>query len=277
MSVSQSRRVALVTGGGAGIGRATVFRLARRGYSVIATVRDAARAERLSDEAAALPADVRFLPLELADNGQIETVAAAAEAAGGPDLVVHNAGFGVYGAIEDVDASPAARQFAVNVLGPMALTRRLLPRLRQQKGQVIWIGSLAGRIPLPFQGHYSATKAAIAAISDTMRMELRPHGVRVTCVEPSDFATGFTGARLVVAAPGSSYRDAAERCLNEVEKQERGAPDPDWVARVIERLAGHPSPPARVPVGQNARLICLLLRVLPPSIAERMIRSHYGL
>ena len=174
-----------------------------------------------------------------------------------------------------MDAVAVARQFAVNVFGPLALTQLLLPGLRARRGCVIWVGSLAGRIPLPFQAHYSATKAAVATISDAMRLELRPHGVRVTCVEPSDFATAFTTARAVTVPAGSPYADVSRRCLREVEKQENGAPDPDWVARVIEKVARHRSPPARVPVGRNARLICFLLGVLPAALAERMIAAHY--
>jgi NAD(P)-dependent dehydrogenase (short-subunit alcohol dehydrogenase family) len=268
-------RVAVVTGAGAGIGRATVRRLAGAGYTVFATVRDPARATCLAQEAEHAGAAVRYRPLELTDPRQIEALAAAVEAAGGSDLVVHNAGYGVFGSVEDVDTEATERQFAVNVFGPLQLTRHLLPGLRRRKGRVIWIGSLAGRIPLPFQGHYSATKSTIATISDAMRMELRPYGVRVTCVEPSDFATSFTGSRVVTRKRGSAYLEVAERCLGEVEKQERGAPDPEWVARVIERLATQKSPPARRPVGKNARLICLLMRVMPPSLAERMIRAHY--
>ncbi|MGE5358976.1 MAG: SDR family NAD(P)-dependent oxidoreductase [Bacteroidales bacterium] len=277
MSEPKARRVAVVTGGGTGIGSATVRRLADAGYSVLATVRNGDRARELSGHAAASGKAVRYLALELGDLCQIEAIAAEVEQCGGAELLVHNAGFGVFGAVEDVDGPSTERQFAVNVFGPLALTRLLLPGLRARGGRVIWVGSLAGRIPLPFQAHYSATKSAIATISDAMRHELRPHGVFVTCVEPSDFATGFTGSRVVGNRPGSAYGEAAARCLREVEKQETGAPDPDWVARVIERVARQSSPPARVPVGKNARLLCLLLRVLPASLAERMIAAHYGL
>ena len=118
-------------------------------------------------------------------------------------MLVNNAGSGVFGAVEHVGADDAARQFAVNLFGPLELTRRLLPSLRASGGRVIWIGSLAGRIALPFQSHYSATKASVAAVSDAMRMELRPLGVQVSCVEPGDFATGFTDARTIVDPAGS--------------------------------------------------------------------------
>jgi short-subunit dehydrogenase len=273
--IGADRRRVLVTGAGGGIGDAIARRMARAGYVVVGTVRNARRAEQRTEDATRAGLAIRYLPLQLTDESQVDAVASHVEAEGGVDVLVHNAGFGVFGAVEDVDAGAAARQFAVNVFGPLALTRRLLSGLRARHGHIIWIGSLAGRIALPFQAHYSATKAAIASISDAMRIELAPHGVRVTCVEPSDFATGFTDARCVLRGDESSYASALERCLKEVEKQERGASDPDWVARLVQEVAESSDPPPRRPVGSNARVLCLLLRLIPARLAERMIRSHY--
>ncbi len=266
----------LVTGAGGGIGEAIARRLADARHVVVATVRDPQRAAERTQEAARTGRSLQYVALELTDAGQMAKVATRIVADGGVDVLVHNAGFGVFGAIEDVDAAATARQFAVNVFGPLALTRVLLPSLRARRGRVIWIGSLAGRMALPFQGHYCATKAAIASLSDTLRMELAPHGVRVTCVEPSDFATGFTGARCIARSRDSAYAGAVDRCLEEVEKQERGAPKPEWVARVVQELIETSDPPPRRPVGSNARVMCLLQRLIPPRLVERMVRSHYG-
>jgi NAD(P)-dependent dehydrogenase (short-subunit alcohol dehydrogenase family) len=265
----------LVTGAGSGIGDAIARRLARAGYQVVGTVREGARAERLTGETAGTNAPVRYLPLELGSEEQVAALAAHLESEGGLDVLVHNAGFGVFGAIEDVDAAATARQFEVHVFGPLALTRALLPGLRARRGRIIWIGSLAGRMAIPFQGHYSATKAAIASLSDALRMELAPHGVRVTCVEPSDFATGFTDARSASVVAHSAYAETSTRCLAEVEKQERGAPRPEWVAKVVQSLIEDAKPPSRRPVGANARLMCLLHRLVPARLAERLIRAHY--
>lgn len=275
MNSTSCRKRVLVTGAGSGIGRAIAARLADAGYAVIGTVRDAERARALTAEAAAAK-PMRFLPLNLSSASSIAELLAEVEATGGLDIVVNNAGNGVFGAIEEVDATLVARQFAVNVFGPLELTRRLLPSLRTRKGQVIWIGSLGGRISLPFQAHYSATKSAISSLSDALRMELRPHGVRVTCVEPGDFATGFTDARQVVAIASSPYAPQRERCLAAVETQEREAPSPESVASLVERLCRMPDPPARIPVGKNARTLCLLLRLLPDRLREFMVRKTYA-
>lgn len=266
---------ALVTGAGSGIGQAIAGHLARAGRRVTGTVRDPERARLLTEHARTAGLDLRFVALELTSPEQVARLAAELTEAGGVDVVVHNAGYGVFGSVEEVGADAAAWQFAVNVFGPLDLTRRLLPGLRASRGHIVWIGSLAGRIALPFQAHYSATKAAIAALSDALRIELAPHGVRVTCVEPGDFSTGFTDARTVTRVENSPYRESLERCLAAVDEQERGGPKPEWVGRVVEELTRMERPPARRPVGQFARTMCALVRVLPDRLRERIVRSHY--
>ena len=277
MNDSHRPRTTLVTGAGSGIGLATVHRLARRGDRVTGTVRDQARAHALTERARGSGLDARYRTLELSSRDSVAALADELNGEGGVDLLVHNAGFGVFGAVEEVDPTTAGRQFAVNLLGPLDLTTRLLPGLRERRGHIIWIGSLAGRFALPFQAHYSATKAAIASVSDALRIELAPHGVRVTCVEPDDFATDFTDARTVVRRETSPYLDALERCLGAAEKQERGGPSPDRVARVVERVSQMRNPPARWPVGPGARTLCLLLRLLPDRVRERGVRLNYRL
>jgi len=270
-------RHVLVTGAGSGIGRAVADRLARGGFEVVGTVRDPARAAALTEAARAAGLSLRYRPLRFGAGADLASCAAKLRSVGGPDIVVHNAGVGVFGPIEEVGADLVAEQFAVNLFGPLELTRLLLPALRERRGQVIWIGSLAGRISLPFQAHYSASKAAVAAISDAMRLELAPHGVRVSCVEPGDFATGFTDARTLIRRSDSPYRDAQARCLAEVERQERGAPQPESVAAAVERLCRADRPAARVPVGQGARTMCLILRLLPDRVREFVVSRHYDL
>jgi NAD(P)-dependent dehydrogenase (short-subunit alcohol dehydrogenase family) len=257
------------------LGSAIAGRLAAAGHQVLATVRDPERAVALTRAASAASLTIEYAALELSLPDQVAALAERIAGEGGVDVVVHNAGFGVFGPFEEVTPEAVQRQFAVNLFGPLELTRRLLPTLRARRGQVIWIGSLAGRIALPFQAHYSATKAAIASISDALRMELAPFHVRVTCVEPGDFSTGFTDARQVTLSEGSPYRDAVERCLAAVDGQERGGPKPDWVGRVVEALSRMKRPPVRRPVGRGARAMCTLLRVLPDRIRERIVSSVY--
>jgi NAD(P)-dependent dehydrogenase (short-subunit alcohol dehydrogenase family) len=276
-STHASLGTVLVTGAGSGLGQAIGLALAERGYRVFGTVRDGQRAREL--EAAQLGAErpVRYLPLELTSRLDLAAVTATLRSAGGLDALVHNAGFGVFGPVEDVEADAAARQFAVNVLGPLELTRSLLPQLRDRRGRVIWIGSLAGRLALPFQAHYSATKAAIAALSDALRMELAPMGVQVCCVEPGDFATGFTAARVMALRPESVYADAASRCLRAAEREEQSGPEPARVARVVAGLLAQRRMPARRPVGRWARTLCWFDRWLPAGLRQWLLARHFDL
>lgn len=277
MSDATTARRVFVTGAGGGLGRAIAEHFARGGDRVVGTVRDEARAVALTVAAGQSGLPLEYWALDLASPASVQRCGRRLVDTGGVDILVHNAGFGVFGPIEEVESEAALRQFAVNLLGPLDLTRAALPTLRQRHGQVVWIGSLAGRVALPFQGHYSATKAAVAAVSDAMRLELQPHGVRVTCVEPGDFATGFTDARERAGGAGSPYQDVSARCLAAVEKQERGGPSPAWVARVVHQLSRLTDPPARRPVGQGARTMALLLRWLPDRVRERAVRWHYAL
>lgn len=265
----------LVTGAGSGLGRAIAERLAERGDQVIGTVRDEVRARQLADAARERGAGLSFLPLELGEEVEVDALAERVLAEGGVDVVIHNAGFGLFGPIEGVDDEAISRQFAVNVFGPLRLTRKLLPALRARRGRVLWVGSLAGRIALPFQAHYSATKAAVAALSDAMRIELAPHGVEVCCIEPGDFATGFTDARQLGDSLHPAYEASLRSCLSAVEEQERSGPGPEWVARVVDQLSRARRLPPRRPVGRFARTIGVLRGVLPDRMTEYLVRQIY--
>jgi NAD(P)-dependent dehydrogenase (short-subunit alcohol dehydrogenase family) len=272
-------RTILVTGAGSGIGLALARQLAQNGNQVVGTVRDSARAEWMTAEAREEGLPLVFRPLELCDPLQIERLANEFFAPGILDVLVHNAGYGLFGALEEVSDEAMRMQYETNLLGPISLTRRLLPSLRASKGRIIWVGSMGGRFALPYQAHYSATKAAVAAVSDALRMELKPFGVSVTCVEPVDFSTGFTDARVDAGAAGatsdSPYAEWAARCLEAVIASEREAPGPDEVVRMIEKAVGNANVPARLPVGPWARTFCMLQRLLPDALRERIIRATY--
>ena len=275
MTFTPKGRRVLVTGAGSGIGRAIAERLSRSGCSVLATVRDAERARHLTAEAQRAALALEYRAMDLDSSEQIDAFASALEAEGGVDVLVNNAGFGVYGAVEETDRDEVARQFQVNVFGPLHLTRRLLPSLRRRHGRIVWIGSLAGRQSLAFQGHYSATKAATAAISDALRMELKPLGVSVSCVEPGDVATGFTSARVIAATAESVYADRARRSLAVVERGERTSRGPEAVARAVEKLVMRRHPPPRVATGHLGRTIAVFLRLVPYRVAQAVVARLY--
>lgn len=269
-------RTVLITGARSGFGRALTREFERLGDRVIGTTRSEARAAALSLQAEERGLLTRYLPLELTRADSIEALGRSLKAGGiEVDVLIQNAGFGVFGAVELFDEAGARRQFAVNLLGPLQLARLLLPELRRRQGMIVWIGSIAGRVALPFQAHYSASKAAVAAMSDALRMELRPLGVRVCCVEPGDFATGFTQARHIERDQLGVYEARMRCCLKSVEQDEQEGARPEVLARAVAKLTRMEDPPARLPIGPNARLICLLERLLPESWREWAVRRVY--
>lgn len=181
---SQSK-LALVTGASSGIGRATVLTLLRHEYRVYAAAR---RVDVMRDLEAA---GARLLYLDLTDTDSISKAIATLEQEAGPlDVLVNNAGYGAYGALEDVPLDNARRQFEVNLFGLADLTRRVLPAMRERRsGRIINIGSIGGRTWSLFGTWYQATKFALEGFSDCLRNELRPFGIQVVLVRPGSIKT----------------------------------------------------------------------------------------
>ncbi|MGH7894077.1 MAG: SDR family oxidoreductase, partial [Candidatus Binatia bacterium] len=176
--------VVLVTGASSGIGSATAALLARRGFRVVGSSR---RAPAVS------PEGVSWLAMDVRDEDTVRAGVRRVHVEHGRlDALVCNAGFGIYGAIEEVSMARARAQFETNVFGTLAPIRAVLPSMRAAgRGRIVVVGSLAGRAPIPFQGHYSMTKAALDALVATLRMEVASFGVHVSLIEPGDIKTAF--------------------------------------------------------------------------------------
>ncbi|MEC8024601.1 MAG: SDR family NAD(P)-dependent oxidoreductase [Myxococcota bacterium] len=265
----------LVTGAGRGIGLAIAKEMAGPDTEVVGTVRDSGRAKQLSAD---FSGTIKFAPLHLGSDHTDTDIAALVETYSntGLDVLIHNAGYGIFGPVECIDAQAEIHQFRVNVLDPMRLTRALLPAIRQSRGRIIFIGSLAGRITLPFQGHYSATKSALASLSEALRMELGPDGIQVTCLEPGDFATGFPDARESHLDVGV-YTERAKRCLEAVERDERGGADPAQVAKLVRKFCEARKMPVRRAVGPGARSLGWASRLFPETLRLKLTLQHYGI
>src|SRR6478672_11609595 len=187
---------ALVTGASTGIGQATALRLARAGWTVLAGVRDDAVGGRLAAEAAERGggASVQPIALDVTDARQIADAAALVAARDGSahgrlDALVNNAGIGVGGPLELIEIEDIRRQFDVNVVGQVAVTKALLPALRAARGRIVFVSSVGGRVAMAFTAPYAASKHAIEAIGDALRVELRTSHVQVALVEPGSVAT----------------------------------------------------------------------------------------
>jgi NAD(P)-dependent dehydrogenase (short-subunit alcohol dehydrogenase family) len=173
-----STRTVLVTGAGRGIGRAIAVRLARSGWRVYGGVRTDVAAKELAEDSELIT------PVELDVTVPDHLIGLDRVLPERLDALVNNAGVAVPGPIETLTRTDMHRQFEVNVFGPLALTRAVLPRLRRARGRVVFISSINGRVSFPFTGMYNASKYAIEAVADCLRVELRPFGVQVALVEP---------------------------------------------------------------------------------------------
>lgn len=187
--MGRTRGKALVTGASSGIGRETAIRLAREGFQVIASGR---RSERLT-ELAKQNSQIIPRPVDLADSQALESFCNEISSLSEPvTVLINNAGFSMRGAIEDVSLSSVRRLFEVNLFALIRVTQACLPGMRRQRrGTIVNLSSMVGKFTFPTSGPYSATKHAIEAISDALRMEVRPFGIRVVTIRPGVIATEF--------------------------------------------------------------------------------------
>jgi NAD(P)-dependent dehydrogenase (short-subunit alcohol dehydrogenase family) len=263
----------LLTGASRGIGRATTLRLARAGWTVYATVRSAADGEELAAEAGG--AAVHPLQLEVTSDEQIAALDAALPER--LDAIVNNAGIVVSGPLETLSATDLREQFDVNVVGAVALTNLVLPRLRASRGRIVFVSSLSGVISTPMTGAYNASKFALEAIADAWRLELRPWGVKVILVEPA-----MTDTDLWRKAPETLEAEAAEMSSEHrelyaehldgmrktVPRMQKMAKPVDTVAAAIEKALTASRPRARYPVGTDVRVQAALSGVTPDRVKD---------
>lgn len=274
----------LITGASSGIGRASALRLAGAGWTVLAGVRAHADGERLAAEAS--PAALRPIELDVTDEAQIGAAAALVreEYGGRLDALVNNAGIAVGGPLELLALQDLREQFEINVFAQVALTQALLPALRSARGRIVLVSSIGGRVALPFTAPYGASKHALEAIGDALRMELRRSQVQVALIEPGSVATPIwdKGRQAAAAveipdAYGAIYGDvpaAMDRALRET--GQRGVP-PEAVAATIERALTTRRMRARYVVGRDAHVMIVLKTLLPTPAFERLVRASMHL
>jgi NAD(P)-dependent dehydrogenase (short-subunit alcohol dehydrogenase family) len=272
-------QVILITGSSSGIGRATVSHAAARGHRVFATA-------RMPDDLASRsrPGAIDVLGLDVTDSGSIErAVAEVVRRAGRLDALVNNAGYGQYGSVEDVSLPDWRRQYEVNVFGALAAIQAALPALRKSGGgTIVNVSSVAGKIAIPFAAPYCSSKHALEAISDSLRLEVAPFGIRVVVVEPGPIATRFGDrARAEVKpflekpGPYKSFYAEAERAMDEDFR--RGQLPPEAVARVIVKSIEARRPKTRYRVTLLAKLGIPARSFLPDRVIDRAMSGRLKL
>jgi NAD(P)-dependent dehydrogenase (short-subunit alcohol dehydrogenase family) len=263
----------LISGASRGIGRATALRLARAGWTVYATVRRDADGEELV--AAAAGAEIVPLQLDVTSDEQIAALDQALPER--LDAIVNNAGIVVSGPLETLSADDLREQFEVNVVGAVALTNLVLPRLRAASGRIVFVSSLSGIVSTPMTGAYNASKFAIEAIADAWRLELRPWGVRVVLVEPAMTDTDLwrnapetleSEAAEMSAEHRDLYGDHVDGMRRTIPRIQKMAKPVDGVAAAIERALTASRPRARYPVGVDVRVQAALSGVTPDRVKD---------
>jgi NAD(P)-dependent dehydrogenase (short-subunit alcohol dehydrogenase family) len=280
-------RTVLVTGASTGIGEACARRLDAMGWRVFAGVRREADAEALRRGASPRLTPVR---LDVTEEAQVraaaEAVAAAAGGDAGLDGLVNNAGIVIAGPLECLPLSEVRAQLEVNVVGAVAVTQACLPLLRRARGRIVNIGSISGRSAAPFIGAYSASKFALEALTDSLRVELAPWGIEVAIVEPGAIATPIWVKSQALAERNLSTVDPGARALYEeamaamrrvVEEAARRAAPADRVADAVAHALTARRPRTRYLVGADARLQAALARLLPDRLRDRLTARFMGL
>ncbi|HRO15431.1 MAG TPA: SDR family oxidoreductase [Paracoccus sp. (in: a-proteobacteria)] len=249
-------KTVLITGAGSGMGKATALLLAESGYRVFAGIRGSDA--DLKAEADAKGVEIRTVRLDVQDTASIrEAVAQVVAEAGRIDVLVNNAGFGLLSTVEDGTDEEIFRQFDVNVFGLIRMTREVLPHMRKAGGGVIInISSFLGRMGLPLLAHYNASKYAVEGITDSLRFEVLPFGIRVHSVLAGLFGTNFVrkglAANPATTGEDSPYRDLVSHLVPIVAKAINEGPPPEPIARAVKDLIENENSDIAVMVGQEA-------------------------
>ncbi len=274
------RGVVWITGASSGIGRAAAELLAARGWRVAASARD----EAALSEMASQVDEIHAYPLDVADAAaRREVFRRIREDLGPLDALVNNAGYGLRGALEEVEAGEARAMFDVNVLAPLALTRLVLPEMRARRtGRIVMVSSVVGRVAMPLSGLYSATKFALEGLSDALRAEVAPWGIDVILVEPGPIATRFGStaralSRAKLSREDSPYRHAYRRLLRSPLYAPERAWGPRPVAEAIRDALESDRPKVRYPVHLVAVWLPRFARLLPARWMDRLLASRIGL
>jgi NAD(P)-dependent dehydrogenase (short-subunit alcohol dehydrogenase family) len=271
-------RTVLITGCSSGFGRATVGEFLARGWTVLATGRDAeTRPRALEAEARHHRGRLCILSLDITDAGQRERVTCLVRKARRLDCLVNNAGFGLFGALEELAPAQIRHQMEVNFFGAVFLTRTLLPYLRQSRGRVINVSSVFGYAGFPLTSLYCASKFALEGLTEALWHELRPHGVQVSLVEPGGHRTRFAanvewGTAGVPGGAVYARQTQGYRWLLRSLASRRGAP-PEAVARRIVALASAKRMPMRSRVGLDAQVVHLARKLLPERVTGWLLAA----
>ncbi|SDM38951.1 oxidoreductase [Bacillus sp. OK048] len=274
-------KIAIVTGTTSGFGLITSIELARKGYTVFATVRNSSKSADLIQEARKYGVESKIIVhvLDVTDEKSIQTFQSRViEDVGRVDVLINNAGFAGAGFVEEISMEEYRKQFETNVFGVFAVTKAFLPLMRKQgQGCIINISSISGKVAFPGLSPYIASKHAIEGWSESLRLEMQPFGVKVVLIEPGSYKTNIWSPGKQVAVESmksySPYQDYMQSIERYIGHGEDSFGDPLEVAKKIAEIAGKKNPKMRYPIGRGVKASILLKNLLPWRLWEKIIIS----
>lgn len=269
-------KTVLTTGANSGIGLASVVKLATLGFRSVGTVRSEAKADTVAAAAGAAGVSVETVLLDVTDASRCAEVVDQVR----PWGLVNNAGFSGVGAIEDVNDEEVRQQLETMVVAPMRLARLAMPYMRAAGGgRIVNVSSIYGLTTTPFSGWYQASKHALEAASDALRLEVARDGIRVVLIEPGGFKTGIWEEfeADVSRREDSGYEAAYHRIRSLLEPFMRFMGEPENAAKVIAKALTADAPHARYLVGRDAQFIAAAQPLLPTGVRDRVTRFFVGL
>ena len=265
-------KVVLITGASSGIGKSIGEFLYQKGFSVYGTSRNP---ERVANSQFAL------LQLDVRNSESIKScISEILIKSGRIDVVINNAGVGITGPLEEIPTTEIKNNFETNFFGPIEVMKAVLPQMRLQKsGLIINITSIAGYMGLPYRSVYSASKAALEIITESLRMEVKPFGIQITNVAPGDFATNIAAGRYhAPVVEGSDYEKNYSKVLDMMNTHVDTGSNPEEMAEAIYKIIKTPNPKIHYKIGAFMQKFSIVLkRVLPDKVYEKMLMNHYKL
>lgn len=268
-------KVALVVGASSGVGKACAQYMKEQGYRVYGTSRKVNFPQ--DDSNLREENEITMIPLDVTN---IESIRKAIEYVVGKEgkinIVVNCPGYGLGGAIEDITLEEAQEIFNTNFFGIMMVCKYVLPYMRKQKlGLIVNISSVAGFISIPYQSMYSASKYALEAMTEALRMEVKQFGIRVALIEPGDMHTNFYRVTAKEAQDNSVYKDRFEKAVNEMIQSELKGPGAEIVIKEFAKILKSANPPIRRVVGFQYKIIGYLNKFVPARLVEYIVSKMY--
>lgn len=261
-------KIALVVGASSGVGKACAKYLHKKGYKVYGTSRKAEWGSTVDN--------INMIPLDVTKEETIkDAVKYIIDKEGAINVLINCPGYGLAGSVEDTSIEEAKQVFDTNFFGIMACCKEVLPIMRQQKsGLIVNISSVAGFIAIPYQSMYSASKYALEAMTECLRMEVKQFNIRVSLIAPGDMKTNFERV-YTKNFQDSVYKERCEKAVNAMIASEEKGPSPDIVVKELRKIMRRKNPAIRKVVGWDYKLIGFLKKILPAKFVEYVVTKIY--